>query len=123
MYTRGSHILALQVQGEGNPFAGSGGLITLIADTTPINQAVLVILLLYSVASLAIIFQKIWTFRVLERDLSEPDVVIRPSTTRLRWYAFHKPERYVEAGRRAAESRIAAIKALVDAPGNKRSTS
>ncbi len=68
MYTLGSHILALQVQGEDIPFAGSGDLITLIADTTPINQAVLVILLLFSVASLAIILQKIWTFRVLERE-------------------------------------------------------
>jgi predicted acylesterase/phospholipase RssA len=59
-------------------------------------------------------------FRVLEHDLPEPDVVIRPSTTRLRWYAFHKPERYVEAGRRAAESKIEAIKTLVEAPVEKR---
>ena len=58
--------------------------------------------------------------RVLERDLLEADVVIRPSTTRLRWYAFHEPERYVMAGRRAAESRLDAIKALVDEPANKR---
>ena len=68
MYTLGSHILALQVQGEGNPFAGSGDLITLIADTTPINQAVLVILVLFSVASWAIVIQKLRMFRLLERE-------------------------------------------------------
>ena len=68
MYTLGSHILALQVQGEGTPFAGSGDVITLIAETTPINQAVLAILVLFSVASWAIILQKLWTFRVLERE-------------------------------------------------------
>ena len=68
LFTLGSHIFALQVQGEGDPFAGSGDVITLIADTTPINQAVLVILLLFSIASLAVILQKLWTFRVLERE-------------------------------------------------------
>ena len=80
MHTLGSHILALQVQGEGNPFAGSGDLITLIADTTPINQAVLVILLLFSVASLAIILQKIWAFRVLERETARFLDVFRRSS-------------------------------------------
>jgi biopolymer transport protein TolQ len=68
LYTLGSHILALQVQGEGTPFVGSGDVVTLIADTTPINQAVMVILVLFSVISLAIILQKLWTFRVLERE-------------------------------------------------------
>ena len=63
LYTLGSLILALQVQGEGTPFAGSGDLVTLIAETTPINQAVLAILVLFSVASWAIILQKLWTFR------------------------------------------------------------
>ena len=61
--------------------------------------------------------------RVLERDLFDAGVVIRPSTTRLRWYAFHEPERYVEAGRRATERRLAAIKALIEAPVTKRSKS
>jgi hypothetical protein len=50
LYTLGSHILALQVQSEGTPFSGSGDVIGLIADTTPINQAVLLILVLFSVA-------------------------------------------------------------------------
>ena len=68
MHTLGSHILALQVQGEGTPFAGSGDVFTLIADTTPINIAVLIILAYFSIASVAIILQKLWTFRVLERE-------------------------------------------------------
>lgn len=80
MHTLGAHILALQVQGEGTPFAGSGDLRTLIADTTPINQAVLVILVLFSVASLAIILQKLWTFRVLERETARFLDVFRRSS-------------------------------------------
>ena len=80
MYTLGSHILALQVQGEGTPFAGSGDVVTLIADTTPINQAVLVILFLFSVASLAVIFQKLWMFRVLERETARFLDVFRRSS-------------------------------------------
>ena len=80
MYTLGSHILALQVQGEGTPFAGSGDVATLIAGTTPINQAVLVILFLFSVASLAVIFQKLWMFRVLERETARFLDVFRRSS-------------------------------------------
>ena len=80
MYTLGSHVLALQVQDEGTPFAGSGDVVTLIADTTPINQAVLVILFLFSVASLAVIFQKLWMFRVLERETARFLDVFRRSS-------------------------------------------
>ena len=68
LYTLGSHILALQVQGEGTSSAGSGDVIRLIAETTPINQAVLIILILFSIASWAIVFQKLWAFRASERD-------------------------------------------------------
>jgi biopolymer transport protein TolQ len=78
--TLGSHILALQLQGEGTPIAGSGDLVTLIADTTPINIAVLVILALFSVASVAIILQKLWTFRVLERETARFLDVFRRSS-------------------------------------------
>ena len=80
MSTLGSHILALQLQGEGTPIAGSGDLVTLIADTTPINIAVLVILALFSVASVAIILQKLWTFRVLERETARFLDVFRRSS-------------------------------------------
>jgi len=68
LHTLGSPVLALQVQSEGTPFAGSGDVIGLIAGTTPINQAVLLILVLFSVVSWAIILQKTWTFRVSARD-------------------------------------------------------
>jgi hypothetical protein len=80
LHTRGSLILALQVPGEGTPFAGSGDLIRLIADTTPINQAVLAILVIFSVASWAIILQKLWTFRVSARDTTRFLDVFRRST-------------------------------------------
>lgn len=68
MRTLGSLVLALQLQGDGTPAAGSGDVFTLIAETTPINQVVLVILVLFSVASWAIILQKFWSFRRSERD-------------------------------------------------------
>jgi biopolymer transport protein TolQ len=68
LYTFGSQILALQMPGDANPFSGSGDVITLISDTTPISQAVLVILVLFSIASWAIILQKLWMFRVLEQE-------------------------------------------------------
>jgi biopolymer transport protein TolQ len=80
LFTLGSLILALQVQSEGTPFSGSGDVIRLIADTTPINQAVLVILVLFSVASWAIILQKIWTFRASERDTARFLDVFRRSS-------------------------------------------
>jgi biopolymer transport protein TolQ len=68
LHTLGSQLFALQVQGEGTPFAGSGDILGLIAETTPINQAVLLILVLFSIASWAVILQKFWTFRASERD-------------------------------------------------------
>jgi len=79
--TLGSLVLALQVQGGGNPLAGSGDvLLRLVADTTPINQAVLVILLLFSITSWAIILQKIWSFRRSARDTSRFLDVFRRSS-------------------------------------------
>lgn len=80
MHTLGSLVLALQVQEDGAPFAGSGDLIRLIADTTPINQAVLAILVLFSVASWAIILQKFWSFRVAARDTARFLDVFRRSS-------------------------------------------
>ena len=67
MRTLGSLFL-LQVQVEETPFAGSGDVIRIVTDTTPINQAVLIILVLFSIASWAIILQKLWTFRASARD-------------------------------------------------------
>jgi biopolymer transport protein TolQ len=65
--TLGSLFL-LQVQVEETPFAGSGDVIRIVTDTTPINQAVLIILVIFSIASWAIILQKFWTFRASDRD-------------------------------------------------------
>jgi biopolymer transport protein TolQ len=63
LLTLGSLVLALQVQGEGAPLAGSFDVITSIREATPLNQAVLVILVLFSVVSWAVIFQKLWAYR------------------------------------------------------------
>src|SRR5688572_3813594 len=65
--TLGSLFL-LQVQGEETPFAGSGDVIRIVTETTPINQAVLLILVIFSIASWAIILQKFWTFRASDRE-------------------------------------------------------
>lgn len=80
MHTRGALVLALQVQGDGTPFAGTDGFIQLIADTTPINQAVLAILVIFSIASWAIILQKWWSFRASSRDTARFLDVFRRST-------------------------------------------
>ena len=63
MHTLGSLVLALQVQDGPVPLAGSGDIIRLIRDTGIINQAVLLILFLFSVTSWAIILQKALAFR------------------------------------------------------------
>jgi biopolymer transport protein TolQ len=63
LFTLGSLVLALQVQGEGALLAGSDDVIGLIADATPLNQAVFAILVLFSVLSWAVIIQKLWAFR------------------------------------------------------------
>ena len=80
MRTLGSLLLALQVQPEAAPVSGTGDVIRLIAETTPINQAVLVILVLFSIASWAIILQKFWSFRRSERDTSRFLDVFRKSS-------------------------------------------
>jgi biopolymer transport protein TolQ len=78
--TLGSVLFALQVQSDAVPSAGSGDLVRLIADTTPLNQAVLIILVLFSVASWAIILQKFWSFRRAYRDTTRFLDVFRRSS-------------------------------------------
>jgi biopolymer transport protein TolQ len=68
LYTLGSLVFALQVEGGDIPLAGGGDLIGLIAESTPINMAVLAILLLFSVGSWAIILHKYIAFRTAERQ-------------------------------------------------------
>ena len=64
MYTLDSLLLALQVQDGSAPLAGSGDVIRLFRDTGPLNQAVLALLFLFSVASWAIVIHKTWSFRI-----------------------------------------------------------
>lgn len=67
MYTLGSFVLALQVQDGAAPLPGPD-VVRLVSHTGPINQAVLAVLILFSVASWAIIFYKVWSFRTVERQ-------------------------------------------------------
>lgn len=66
MHTLGS-ALALQVQ-EVAPPAGSAGLLAVLAETGPLNQVVLAILIAFSIASWAIILFKTATYRKVARQ-------------------------------------------------------
>ena len=80
MHTLGSLVLALQVQDGAAPVAGTTDVVRLLRDTGPINQAVLLVLVLFSVASWAIILYKAWTFRTAEsQDKRFLDVFRRSS--------------------------------------------
>lgn len=64
MLTLGSLVLALQVQDGAAPAPGSGGdVVRIIADTNPLNQAVLALLIVFSVVSWAIVILKSLEFR------------------------------------------------------------
>lgn len=67
MYRLGSSILALQVQ-DVAPLAGSGGIIKILSETGPLNQAVLAILFTFSIVSWAIIFYKTVSYGRVERQ-------------------------------------------------------
>lgn len=72
MYTLGSLVLALQVQepGAAPPLAGdaSVNIIDLLTEVGPVNQVVLLILVVLSVVSWAIILQKTLAYRAIERQ-------------------------------------------------------
>ena len=66
LHTLGFFVLALQVQDGAAPVtSGSRALIDIIAQATLINQAVLAILALLSIASWAIILSKSWSYRAV----------------------------------------------------------
>ena len=67
MYTFGSSLLALQVQ-DAAPPAGSGGMLQILADASPLSQIVLAILIVFSVASWAIILFKTLSYRAVARQ-------------------------------------------------------
>ena len=67
MYTLGVFVLALQVQ-DAAPQAGSGGLLSIVSEASPINQAVLAILILFSIVSWAIILFKVLSYGKVARQ-------------------------------------------------------
>jgi biopolymer transport protein TolQ len=65
--TPGSFVLALQLEGSATSAqAGTGNVIDLIAEASPVSQAVLVILLIFSVVSWAVVIYKWLSFRRIE---------------------------------------------------------
>jgi len=66
LHTLGSLVLALQVQDGAAPVAGTGNVIDILRETGPINQAVLLVLVIFSIASWAIILYKAWSLRAAE---------------------------------------------------------
>jgi biopolymer transport protein TolQ len=80
------YALALHAQGAGQPDPGAGELtrrtdiVTLLADATPLAKAVLLILLLFSAVSWAIILYKIWIYRRAERQTATFLNVFRKSS-------------------------------------------
>ena len=62
-------LLALQAQGDAAPDpAASHDVLHMVARSSPVSKAVLVVLILFSVASWSIIFFKLWTFNRSERQ-------------------------------------------------------
>jgi biopolymer transport protein TolQ len=72
LHTLGSFVLALQVQDGAAPTtAGSLRLVQIISQATVINQAVLAILVVISIASWAIILSKALSYRKVERQTAK----------------------------------------------------
>jgi biopolymer transport protein TolQ len=80
--TLGAFLLALQVQGTGTPESApmQQDLLQLVARSSPVHKAVLVILVLFSVASWAVILFKLWTLSRAERQSSAFLEVFRRSS-------------------------------------------
>jgi biopolymer transport protein TolQ len=79
--TPGSLVLALQLEGSAAPAQETtGSVIDLIADASPASQAVLVILLIFSVISWAVVISKAIAFRRMEQQTSTFLDVFRRST-------------------------------------------
>jgi biopolymer transport protein TolQ len=79
--TPGSYVLALQLQGSATPaHDNSGNVIDIITHASPVSQAVLVILLIFSVVSWAIVIYKWLAFRRVEQQSATFLDVFRRST-------------------------------------------
>jgi biopolymer transport protein TolQ len=69
LYTLGLLLLAFQAQGDGSPDpAVSHDMLHLVARSSPVAKAILVTLILFSIASWAVILFKLWTFNRSERQ-------------------------------------------------------
>ena len=81
MLTLGYYAIALQNEVVGASGGGLGGsVIEWVARSSPLSKTVLLILLLFSVASWAIALRKMWEYRRLERQTSSFLDVFRRST-------------------------------------------
>ena len=80
------YALALLAQGAGQPDAGAGELtrntdiVRLLADATPLSKVVLLILLLFSAVSWAIVLYKMWVYRRAEHQTATFLSVFRKSS-------------------------------------------
>jgi len=68
LHTLGSFVLALQVQDGATASPGTGEIVEILSHTGPINLVVFVILVLFSIASWAIILAKILSYRKVQRQ-------------------------------------------------------
>ena len=81
MRTLGYYAIAMQTQAVGASGDDLGGsVIEIIARSSPLQKGVLLILVLFSIAHWAIVFNKLWQFRRLERQTSSFLDVFRRST-------------------------------------------
>jgi len=51
--------------------------------------------------------------RLAEFSCRHADIILRPLSFDARWHDFHRPGKYIELGRRAAEESLTEIKALI----------
>lgn len=69
MLTPGLLLLALQVQGGGAPDAAADqDVLHLVARSSPVSKVVLLVLILFSIASWAVILYKLWTLNRAQRQ-------------------------------------------------------
>jgi biopolymer transport protein TolQ len=79
--TLGYYAIALQSEAIGASGEGlGGGVVEWVARSTPLSKAVLLILILFSIASWGIALHKLWEYRRLERQTSSFLDVFRRST-------------------------------------------
>jgi biopolymer transport protein TolQ len=79
--TLGYYAIALQTQALGASDSGLGGnALAWIAASSPLSKGVLFILFLFSIASWAVVLNKLWQFRRLERQTSSFLDIFRRST-------------------------------------------